>query len=138
MRRFIVLLALALTLMVLLPGTSPADKPLRGQMELDFYPVNPIWRGTITGDISGNIFFTNVGTGKRGNQEPGMVIPFAEIWLITDEYGNMLLTGTDEGVVSPNSEYQVHPRVLLLDGFQNRFLYEAIHGFDFRKLRSSA
>ena len=69
MRRFIVLLALALTLMVLLPGTSPADKPLRGQMELNFYPVMVPLHIGLTGDISGNMFFTNVGTGKRGNQE---------------------------------------------------------------------
>jgi len=108
MKRFIVFPALALTLMLLLPGAAQVQAPLRGQMELDFYEDNPIWRGTITGDISGNMFFTNVGTGKRGNQEPGMTIHFAEIWLITDEYGNMLLTGTDEGVVSPNSEYRMN------------------------------
>lgn len=108
MRRLIVLLALAFTLMLLLAGTAPAEEPLRGQVELDFYEDNPIWRGTITGDISGKISFSNVGTGKRGNQEPGKTIPFAETWLITDKKGRMLLTGTDEGVVSPNSEYRMN------------------------------
>ena len=56
------------------------------------------------------MIFTNVGTGKRGEQEPGMTMPFAEVWLISsDKKGKkMLLTGTDEGVVSPNSEYRMN------------------------------
>jgi hypothetical protein len=108
MRRLIFLRVLAFTLMLLLAGTTQAESPLIGQMELDFYLDNPIWRGSITGDIAGEIFFTNVGTGKRGNQEPGNTLTFSEVWLITDEQGNMLLTGTDEGVVSPNSEYRMN------------------------------
>jgi hypothetical protein len=89
---------------------AASGPPLTGQMELDFYEDNPIWRGSITGDISGYIFFSNVGTGKRGEQEPGMTFPFSETWLIsTDKKGKkMLLTGTDEGVVSPNSEYRMN------------------------------
>ncbi len=108
MRRFVVLPALALTLILLLPGTAPAEEPLIGQMELDFYLDNPVWRGNITGDISGNMFFTNVGPGRRGVEERGMTLSFEEVWLITDEYGNMLLTGTDEGVVSANSKYRMN------------------------------
>ena len=108
MKRFIILLTLALTLMLLLPGTTPAEAPLVGQMELDFYYDPMCWRGTITGDISGNIFFTNLGPGKRGVEERGMTLSFEEVWLITDEYGNMLLTGTDEGVVSANSKYRMN------------------------------
>jgi hypothetical protein len=108
-KKLIILLALALAFtLVLVPAVS-AIKPLRGAMELDFYPVNPIWRGTITGDISGKMYFTNVGTGKRGDQDPGKTIHFEEIWLITDEEDNMLLTGTDKGVVSlDGSEYRMN------------------------------
>jgi len=110
MRKLIALPALAFALMLLVPGTAQVQAPLSGQMEQNFYEDNPIWRGTITGDISGYIFFTNVGTGKRGEQEPGKTIPFAEVWLISsDKHGKkMLLTGTDEGVVSPNSEYRMN------------------------------
>ncbi len=103
------LLALALSLMTLPAVPAQAKKPLIGSMELNFYLENPIWRGTIAGDISGKMFFTNVGTGKQGDQTPGMTIHFSEIWLITDEEGNMLLTGTDEGVVSlDGSEYRMN------------------------------
>jgi hypothetical protein len=111
MKSLIVLPILAFTLLLLQTGTAQADQPLTGQMELDFYLDNPIWRGTITGDISGNMFFTNVGTGKRGEQEPGKTLHFAEIWKITDESGSMLLTGTDEGVVSSNNKYRMNGEV---------------------------
>ncbi len=109
MRRLIVLPALAFALMLLVPGTAQVQEPLIGQMELNFYPDNPVWRGTITGDISGNMFFTNVGPGKRGVEERGPTLSFEEIWLIEDESGNMLLTGTDAGVVSgANSKYRMN------------------------------
>ena len=112
MRRLIVLPALALTLMLLVPGTAQTDAPMVCDVYLDFDPAagpdDPIWIGTVTGDINGLIYFTNVGTGKWGNQEPGVTLHFAEVWLITDESGNMLLTGTDEGVVSPNSDYRMN------------------------------
>lgn len=108
-KRLIISLALAFTLVSVFAVPLQAKEPLSGSMELDYYDDNPIWRGTITGDISGKMFFTNVGTGKQGDQDPGMTIHFGEIWLITDEEDNMLLTGTDEGVVSlGNSEYRMN------------------------------
>lgn len=107
MKKLIVSVALVLTLM-LVPAVSAMD-PLIGSMALDFNPVNPIWRGTITGDISGNMYFNNTGTGKQGDQDPGKTIHFAEIWFITDEDENMLLIGTDHGVVSlDGSEYRMN------------------------------
>jgi hypothetical protein len=113
MKRLIVVLAVALACALVAAPTVIAIKPLRGAMELDYYPDNPIWRGTISGDISGKMFFTNVGTGKQGNQAPGMTIHFGEIWLITDAEDNMLLTGTDEGVVSlDGSEYRMNGEVV--------------------------
>jgi hypothetical protein len=107
LKKLIILLALTVTMMLIPTAAIQANKPLTGNMELDFYPTNPIWRGTISGDISGKMYFTNVGTGKRGDQTPGKTIHFAEIWLITDEQDNLLLTGTDKGVVSPNSDYRM-------------------------------
>jgi len=107
-RKSIILLTLALSLALVAAVPVQAKRPFEGSMDLNFYLENPIWRGTITGDISGNMYFTNVGTGKQGNQEPGKAIHFGEEWLITDESDVMLLTGTDEGVVSPNSEYRMN------------------------------
>lgn len=108
MLRLIVLPALVFTLMALIPGTAQTDAPLNCQGCANFYLENPIWRGPVSGDINGTIEWSNVGTGKRGDQDPGKTIPFAEEWVIKDGSGNMILTGTDEGVVSPNSEYRMN------------------------------
>ena len=75
MKRLIALPALVCVLVFLLAGTVPAEEPVRGQMELDYYPDNPIWRGAITGDISGDMFFTNVGPGRRGEEYAGERYP---------------------------------------------------------------
>jgi hypothetical protein len=109
MKRLSVLLMLCSLALVSAMAQSP---PLKCDMEVYFFEQNPIWRGTVSGDLSGQIFFTNVGTGKRGNQEPGLTIPFEEIWEITDAQGNMLLTGTDRGVVTlANSAYRMNGEV---------------------------
>ena len=101
--------ALMLSAVALVAASVQAQSPLRCDMDLYFHDENPIWRGTISGDISGKMYFTNVGTGKRGNQEPGATIPFEEVWEITDEQGSMLLTGTDKGVVTlANSSYRMN------------------------------
>jgi hypothetical protein len=73
-----------------------------GQMELNYYDLNPIWRGTITGDINGEIFFSNI-----GGKEAGMSYHFQETWEIKVG-GVVILSGTDEGVVSPNSDYRMN------------------------------
>ena len=71
-------------------------------MELDFFWDNPIWRGTISGDISGQIFFSNI-----GDKESGKAYHFSETWEIKDG-DTVLLSGTDEGVVSPDSKYRMN------------------------------
>ncbi|MDH3216234.1 MAG: hypothetical protein OEN01_08075 [Candidatus Krumholzibacteria bacterium] len=107
MKKLSVVIVMLCVVTLVLAASGP---PLTCPMEVNFYEDNPIWRGTVTGDISGYIFFTNIGTGKRGDQEPGMTLPFAEVWLISsDKKGKkMILTGTDEGVVSPNSDYRMN------------------------------
>ena len=107
MKKLSVVIVMLFVVTLALAASGP---PLTCPMEVNFYEDNPIWRGTVTGDISGYIFFTNIGTGKRGDQEPGMTLPFAEVWLISsDKKGKkMILTGTDEGVVSPNSDYRMN------------------------------
>jgi len=90
--------------MLLVPGTAQTDPPLVGQVELDFYEDNPIWRGPINGDLDGWwIEFTSVEGFARG-----MVWHFGETWEIKDgENGPMLLAGTDSGIISPdpNTKY---------------------------------
>ena len=98
----LLMLTLALT-SVLMTAVIVNAKPLYGEIELYFMapgPVHPeygppLWSGTITGDIDGEIFFY-----ATGWKDVGQVHFFEEVWLITDEYENMLLTGTDTGVFS--------------------------------------
>ncbi len=51
--------------------------------------------GTNSGDINGKMYFYNTGRKVVGNAKH-----FWEVWLITDDFGDMLLMGTDKGVVS--------------------------------------
>ena len=119
MRRLLVLPALAIALLLACRGPEPLPlsppetaelkKPLIGTMALVFHFDNPIWRGPISGDIDGWIEFTSVGGWARGK-----AWLFAETWEIkaydpgTEEIGPVLLSGTDEGVVSPNSDYRMN------------------------------
>jgi len=82
-------------------------KPQYGEMKLyDPLPTDPlhpeygilVWSGTITGDINGKMYFYN-----SGGRDVGQVSFFEETWLINDENGDMLLLGTDQGVVSWNN-----------------------------------
>lgn len=103
MRRLIVLPALVIALMLVLPGTAQVGPPLIGQVELDFYLENPIWRGPISGDINGWIEFTSVTGWARG-----MAWHFGETWAIrAGENGPVILAGTDGGIISPdpNTKY---------------------------------
>jgi hypothetical protein len=102
MRRLIVLAAVAFALMLLLPGTAQVGPPLVGQVALDYHDDNPIWRGTISGDIAGQIFFSNI-----GGKDAGKTYHFAETWMIKDG-DTVLLAGTDDGVVSPDSKYRMN------------------------------
>ena len=51
-------------------ATLRADTVLRGTMDLTFHPENlpdgPIWIGTISGDINGDMSFINTGGAVRG------------------------------------------------------------------------
>ena len=86
-------------------------KPLYGEMALLFFapgPVHPefgppVWSGTITGDINGYMYFYGTGAKDVGNTHQ-----FWEVWLITDELGNILLTGTDKGVTNSNDKYRMN------------------------------
>jgi hypothetical protein len=89
-------------------------KPLYGSMALYKPPIGPThpagplsWSGTITGDINGNMYFY-----KTAGLEIGNTKHFWEVWLITDENDNMLLTGTDKGVVTiANWKYRMNGEV---------------------------
>jgi len=103
MRRLLVLPALAIALMLMLPGTAEVKVPIKGAMALNFHMMNPIWRGHISGELNGWIEFTSLeGYGKKAWH-------FGETWEIKDgEGGTVLLSGTDEGVVSPDSKYRMN------------------------------
>ena len=89
-------------------------KPLYGTMALYKPPIGPphpagplSWSGAITGDINGNMYFY-----KTAGLEIGNTKHFWEVWLITDDQGNMLLTGTDKGVVTiANWKYRMNGEV---------------------------
>jgi len=103
-RRLTVLLVLAFAL-VLVPAVSAQPmKPLRGEMELFFTgPANPLWTGTISGDINGDMYFY-----ATGSKDVGQVHHFWEVWNITNGDGDLLI-GTDKGVVSwKNGEYRMN------------------------------
>jgi hypothetical protein len=121
MSKLVVLPALAFALLLMLPGTAQVDSTINCQMELDFYFDNPIWRGTISGGISGEIYFSNI-----GDKESGMAYHFAETWVIKD-VDTVLLSGTDEGVVGPNSKYRMNGVVTYAAGQWAHLLGRNIH-----------
>jgi hypothetical protein len=98
------LLVLALVLTsVFMTAVIVKAKPLSCTMDLIKLPLGPphpewgpnTWSGTISGDIDGNIYFY-----KTAGKIVGQARHFWEVWLITDDEDNMLLMGTDKGVVS--------------------------------------
>jgi len=104
MKRLLVFSALAIALVILLPEPAETKQPIRCEMDLNFFLDNPIWRGQLSGEMDGWIEFTSItGFGR------GQAWHFGETWMIRDgENGPMILAGTDEGVVSPNSEYRMN------------------------------
>ena len=106
------------TLLLSLALTSLAvayAKPLYGTMALYKPATGPpppaggtlSWSGTITGDINGNMYFYKTAGLQIGNTKH-----FWEVWLITDENDNMLLMGTDKGVVTiANWKYRMNGEV---------------------------
>jgi len=107
LKRLIVLLALAFVVALVPALPARAKKPLRGTMELFFTgPANPVWTGTISGDINGDMYFHNT-----GSKDVGQAHHFWEIWEIWDG-DDLLLRGIDEGVVSwKNSKYRMNGEV---------------------------
>ena len=97
---------------VLMTVIAVNAEPLYGEMALSKPPIGPShpewgplsWNGTISGDINGKIYFYNTGRKIVGN-----VKHFWEVWLITDDAGDMLLIGTDKGIVSlANMKYRMN------------------------------
>jgi len=110
----LMMVACALTSVLMTVFTVNAE-PLYAEIALFKPPVGPShpewgplsWSGTISGDIDGNIYFY-----KTGSKVVGNVKHFWEVWLITDETGDMLLMGTDKGVVSlANMKYRMNGAV---------------------------
>ena len=95
----LLMLALASTLALVLVTPAQAKMPLRGNMELYFlggtYP-DPVWGGTISGDINGDMYFYNT-----GGKDVGQAHFFWEEWEICDsDTGELILFGIDNGVVT--------------------------------------
>ena len=116
---------LVVSMLVVAP-TLRADSVLRGTMDLTFHPENlpdgPIWIGTISGDINGDMSFINTGGAYRGSSEH-----FWEKWLITGTGGNML-AGTDKGVVVyANLTYRMNGEVTEATGDWAYLLGRPIH-----------
>jgi hypothetical protein len=127
MRKKISLVFLMVSILTLVPVMSvSAVQNLRTTMTLEFYGVNPIWRGTVSGDINGYMDFTNIGTGKSGNQAPGHTIHFGEIWQIWSD--DFLLRGTDKGVVTlANSKYRMNGIVTEAEGTWAHLVGHRVH-----------
>ena len=125
------LMSLAIVFMLVLLSAIPAqaEKPLYGEMELEFnlgrIAGSPAWVGEIT--IDGSPYpmaFFNIGSGKPFVvPAKGSVVFFGEIWKIYDWMtfdfvsqtlveGPVLLWGTDEGVVTfANGKYRMNGSV---------------------------
>ncbi|MHA2349576.1 MAG: hypothetical protein ACXADL_08095 [Candidatus Thorarchaeota archaeon] len=93
---------LALTFII---ASVPAvqAKQLRSTMNVNFNPAvfidptQPIWQGTISGDINGEMVFWAVGPVPP--KDVGKVHFFCEEWLIIDDEGDMIF-GIDKGVTT--------------------------------------
>ncbi len=98
-------LGLVLT-MVFMTVVIVNARPIYSTMDLIKLPLGPphpewgpnTWSGTVSGAIEGNIYFY-----KTAGKLVGEANHFEEVWLITDSDNNMLLMGTDHGVVSLKS-----------------------------------
>ncbi len=108
---YLILFALSLTLICTTVLVNA--RPMYGEMMLYFMapgPTHPdygppVWSGTITGDINGNMYFYNWGMEK----DVGQAHFFWETWLITDTEGGLMLMGVDNGVVSwSNDKYRMN------------------------------
>ena len=93
-------------------------KSLHGKMDLNFVGAPPgpndpgwlTWKGTIKGDIEGDIIFWNTLSEKVGPNKDW--VHFKEIWQIFDSDTNeLLLEGYDEGYITPSKKYAMVGRV---------------------------
>lgn len=85
------------------PGLSNLSEargtPVRCHVDAVFDWDQYLWFGTVTGDISGQVIFTPIGTGKQGQQEPGWAYHFAETFVIQDDQDNLLVAGNVRGLI---------------------------------------
>jgi hypothetical protein len=104
----LLMLTLALT-SVLMTAVIVNAKPLYGEAALYFTgPANPVWSGTISGDINGLMFFY-----ATEAKDVGQVHYFWEEWEILDFDGTLILSGIDNGVFSnANSKGRMNGVVL--------------------------
>ena len=122
-KRLIVLLALAFTLVLVPAGTAQAKKPLR--YECEGWATLFGWQGTITsGDLDGyTMIWVTLAVDFRGGETPfdAKNVYFFEEWFIGDgiEYddgdgvtGDVVLAGFDEGVTRfKNGKFSGNGRV---------------------------
>jgi hypothetical protein len=115
-RKGFAILAIACVLSVLVAVYVVNARRLTAEMDLYKPPTGPehsewgtlSWSGTISGEINGNIYFYN-----SGRIVVGDVKHFWEVWFITDDTGDMLLLGTDKGVVSlDNMQFRMNGEVI--------------------------
>jgi hypothetical protein len=129
-KRLLLVVALIAALsLVAAPVSAGAEKPISGEMELYFNlgfgnssaPCPDItWAGTVEleGTTYGMAFF------PTGEKNVGQVHHFTEVWKIYDTpftfvggvlaecaSGDVVLSGTDAGVSSPNSKYRMNGTV---------------------------
>ncbi|MFX1301208.1 MAG: hypothetical protein ACFFAL_05630 [Promethearchaeota archaeon] len=125
----VILLVFAFSIALVAAAPVQAKKPLIGDMNLEFNlgwagpsDVIPEWVGTITiNEVDYGMVFFNLGTGKPfASAGEGNVLFYGEIWAIYEwvtfdfesqvlETGELILMGTDEGVLSfANSKYRMN------------------------------
>lgn len=127
----------ALTFIVaLVPPVDAAQ--YRSEMYVSFNPdvfvdpANPIWVGTISGDIDGTMVFWATGPippKDLGNPPdfPWRVHFFTEYWEITDEDGDMI-AGIDKGnTVSSNWKFRMNGEVTMATGKYSDLVGHKVH-----------
>ncbi|MFX1368980.1 MAG: hypothetical protein ACFFAY_10305 [Promethearchaeota archaeon] len=125
MKRLSVSMVALTIIMVLVPNVAAAQ--YRCEMYVSFNPgvfenpANPIWVGTISGDIDGTMIFWATGpipSKDLGNPHDFFwrVHFFTEYWEITDADGDMI-AGIDKGnTVSSNWKFRMNGEVTMATG----------------------
>lgn len=128
-RLLLVVTLIAALSLVAAPVSAGADKPISGEMELhfnlgfgnEFAPCPDVsWAGTV--DLDGNTY--GIAFFPTGEKNVGKVHHFTEVWevygtpfdftggVLTEcSPGEIVLSGTDAGVSSPNDKYRMNGTV---------------------------